>query len=153
MTKAATAFQPQNPAYEARVRDSFSRQPFMEQIGANLEVIEPGYVEVHLPYSKKLTQQHGFIHGGALATIADTAAGYAAFTLMPADASILTVEYKLNIMRPGQGEKMIAKGKVIKPGRNLTIVDSDVYAVRDGEEVMCVASIQTLMALHGREDM
>lgn len=152
MTKAATAFQPQNPAYEARVRDSFSRQPFMEQIGASLEVIEPGYVEVHLPYSKKLTQQHGFIHGGALATIADSAAGYAAFTLVPADASILTVEYKLNIMRPGQGEKMIAKGKVIKPGRNLTIVDSDVYAVRDGEEVMCVASIQTLMALHGRED-
>ncbi len=152
MTAAATPFEPRNPDFEARVRDSFSRQPFMAYIGASLEVVEPGYVEVHLPFRKALTQQHGFIHGGVLATIADNAAGYAAFTLMAADTSVLTVEYKLNILRPGQGEKMIAKGKVIKPGRNLTVVDSDVYAVRDGEEVMCVASIQTLMALPGRED-
>lgn len=152
MSAAATPFEPRNPDFEARVRDSFSRQPFMAHIGASLEVVEPGYVEVHLPYREELTQQHGFIHGGALATIADNAAGYAAFTLMAADTSILTVEYKLNILRPGQGEKMIAKGKVIKPGRNLTVVDSDVYAVRGGEEVLCVASIQTLMALPGRED-
>lgn len=152
MTGAATPFEPRNPDFEARVRDSFARQRFMEHIGASLEVVEPGYVEVHLPYREELTQQHGFIHGGALATIADNAAGYAAFTLMAADTSILTVEYKLNILRPGQGEKMIAKGKVVKPGRNLTVVDSDVYALRDGEQIMCVTSIQTLMALPGRED-
>lgn len=152
MTGAAAPFEPQNPEFEARVRESFSRQPFMAYIGASLGVVEPGYVEVHLPYRKALTQQHGFIHGGALATIADNAAGYAAFTLMAPDVSILTVEYKLNILRPGQGEKMIARGKVVKPGRNLTVVDSDVYALRDGEEVMCVTSIQTLMALPGRAD-
>ncbi|MHA1537763.1 MAG: PaaI family thioesterase [Alphaproteobacteria bacterium] len=145
-------FEPKNPDYEVRVRDSFARQPFMEHIGASLEVVEPGYVEVHLPYRKELTQQHGFIHGGVLATLADNAAGYAAFTLMAADASVLTVEYKLNILRPGQGEKMIARGRVVKPGRSLTVVDSDVYARREGSEVMCVTSIQTLMALPGRED-
>jgi uncharacterized protein (TIGR00369 family) len=152
MESVTASFEPKNPDFDARVRDSFSRQPFMAYIGASIEVVEPGYVEVHLRYSKDLTQQHGFIHGGVLATIADNAAGYAAFTLMAADASVLTVEYKLNILRPGQGEKMVAKAKVIKPGRNLTIVDSDVYALRDNEEVMCVTSIQTLMALPGRED-
>jgi len=152
VTHPATSFEPKNPDFEARVRDSFSRQSFMAYIGASLEAVEPGYVEIHLPYRKAMTQQHGFIHGGALATIADNAAGYAAFTLMAADTSVLTVEFKLNFLRPGQGEKMIAKAKVIKPGRNLTVVDSDVYAVSGGEEVMCVASIQTLMALPGRED-
>jgi uncharacterized protein (TIGR00369 family) len=146
------AFQPQNPDFEARVRESFGRQPFMKHIGATLEVLAPGYCEIHLSNRKELTQQHGFVHGGVLATIADSAAGYAAFSLMPADASVLTVEYKLNIMRPGQGERMVAKARVIKPGRNLTVVGADVFAVRDGAEVMCVTSIQTLMTLHGRED-
>ncbi len=152
MKNTVMQFEPQNPDFDTRVRDSFSRQPFMSYIGASLEVVAPGYVEVHLPYREELTQQHGFIHGGVLATIADNAAGYAAFTLMAADSSILTVEYKLNILRPGQGEKMLAKAKVIKPGRNLTIVGSDVYALRDNKEVMCVTSIQTLMALPGRKD-
>lgn len=145
-------FQPQDPQYQARVRDSFDRQPFMKHIGATLEVLAPGYCEIQVPYRKVLTQQHGFVHGGVLATIADSAAGYAAFSLMPADTSVLTVEYKLNIMRPGQGERMVAKARVIKPGRNLTVVGADVFAVRDGAEVLCVTSIQTLMTLHGRED-
>jgi len=147
-----SGFKPQNPAFEARVRDSFARQPFMDYIGATLDVLEPGYCELHLACREELTQQHGFTHGGVLATIADSAAGYAAFSLMPAESSVLTVEYKLNIMRPGVGDKMIAKATVIKPGRNITVVGSDVYGVKDGEEVLCVASIQTLMALHGRED-
>jgi len=149
---AMSGFQPANPDFEARVRESFSRQPFMGFIGADLAIVEPGYCEIHLPYRPELTQQHGFVHGGALATLADNAAGYAAFSLMPADASVLTVEYKLNIMRPGRGDKMTARGKVIKPGRTITVVESNVYGVEDGKEVMCVTSIQTIMALHGRED-
>lgn len=155
MTVPASAlpdFQPQNPEFAARVRDSFGRQPFMDHIGATLTVIEPGYCEIALSNRQELTQQHGFVHGGVLATLADSAAGYAAFSLMPADASVLTVEYKLNIMRPGRGETVTAKARVIKPGRSLTVVGSDVYATENGEETLCVASIQTLMTLHGRAD-
>ena len=151
-TASPREFVPQNPAYAERVRDSFGRQPFMDHIGALLTVIQPGYCEIALSCRKELTQQHGFVHGGVLATLADSAAGYAAFSLMPADASVLTVEYKLNIMRPGRGDTMTAKARVIKPGRSLTVVASDVYSAADGEETLCVASIQTLMTLQGRED-
>lgn len=147
-----SGFQPANPDFAARVRDSFSRQPFMAFIGAELAVVEPGVCEIHLPYRKELTQQHGYVHGGALATLADNAAGYAAFSLMPADASVLTVEYKLNIVRPGLGDRMTARAKVIKAGRTITVVESNVYGVENDKEVMCVTSIQTIMALHGRED-
>ena len=147
-----SGFQPANPDFEARVRDSFARQPFMEFLGAELGVVEPGYCEIHLAHRAELTQQHGYMHGGALATLADNAAGYAAFSLMPADASVLTVEYKLNIMRPGVGDRMTARAKVIKAGRTITVVESNVYGIDCGKEVMCVTSIQTIMALHGRED-
>ena len=123
-------FQPANPDFEARVRDSFGRQPFMGYLGAELTLVEPGRCEICLPNRKELTQQHGYMHGGALATIADCAAGYAAFSLMPADASVLTVEYKLNIMRPGLGDKMTARANVIKPGRNISVVESNVFAAR-----------------------
>jgi len=145
-------FQPANPEYEVRVRESFSRQPFMTHIGAELSLVAPGLCEIAMPFRTELTQQHGYVHGGALATIADCAAGYAAFSLMPADASVLTVEYKLNIMRPGLGDKMTAKARVLKPGRTINVVESNVFGSRDGKEIMCVASIQTLMTLHGRED-
>jgi len=134
------------------VRESFARQPFMAFIGAEIAVVEPGYCEIHLPYRTELTQQHGYVHGGAMATLADNAAGYAAFSLMPADASVLTVEYKLNIMRPGLGDRMTARARVIKPGRTITVVESNVFGAKDGKEVMCVTSIQTIMALHGRDD-
>ena len=147
-----TAFKPLNPNFAARVRDSFDRQPMMNHIGAELTVIEPGYCEIQLPYRRELTQQHGYVHGGALATIVDSAAGYAAFSLMPADASVLTVEYKLNILRPGEGERMIARGKVIKAGRSLSVVNADAFAVKGGSETLVVTSIHTLMVLHGKSD-
>jgi len=147
-----TAFKPRNPNFAARVRDSFGRQPMMAHIGAELVTIEPGYCEIHLPYRRELTQQHGYIHGGVLATIIDSAAGYAAFSLMPAESSILTVEYKLNILRPGEGERMIARGRVLKSGRSLSVVNADAYAVKGGVETLCVTSIHTLMALHGKAD-
>ena len=148
----AAVFQPKNPDFAARVRDSFDRQPMMHHIGARITVVEPGYCEIELPYDKALTQQHGYFHGGVMATIADNAAGYAAFSLMGAEDSPLTVEYKLNILRPGIGDRLIAKGRVIKPGKTLTVVNADVYGVKDGEEIMCVTSIQTLMALAGKSD-
>ena len=146
------AFQPKNPDFAARVRDSFGRQPMMDHIGARITVVEPGYCEIEMPYDKALTQQHGYVHGGAMATIADSAAGYAAFSLMGAEDSPLTVEYKLNILRPGVGDWMVAKGRVLKPGRTLTVVNADVYGVQDGKETLCVTSIQTLMTLEGKPD-
>jgi uncharacterized protein (TIGR00369 family) len=146
------AFVPADPDYEARVRDSFARQPFMAHIGARLAGLAPGFCEIALPARRELTQQHGFVHGGALASIADSAAGYAAFSLMPADATVLTVEYKLNILRPGDGEAMIARGRVVKPGRTLFVVQADVFARKGGAEAMVLTSLQTLMRLDGRSD-
>jgi uncharacterized protein (TIGR00369 family) len=152
----AAAFQPANPGFAARVRDSFGRQPFMDLIGARITGLAPGFCEITVGYRPELTQQHGFVHGGVLASIADAAAGYAAFSLMPALASILTVEYKLNILRPGRGEAMIARARVLKPGRTLTVVQSDVFGRRDGDrgggEEQVVSSLQTLMCLYGKAD-
>lgn len=124
----------------------------MDHIGARMSRIEPGLCEIELPVRPELTQQHGYVHGGALATIADSAAGYAAFSLMDATSAPLTVEYKLNILRPGQGERMVARARVIKPGRTLTVVQADVFGVSGGEETLCVTSLQTLMRLEGKAD-
>ena len=152
----AATFQPANPDFAARVRDSFGRQPFMDLIGARITGLAPGFCEIAVGYRPELTQQHGFVHGGVLASIADAAAGYAAFSLMPAEASILTVEYKLNILRPGRGEAMIARARVLKPGRTLTVVQSDVFARHNGDrgggEEQVVSSLQTLMCLYGKAD-
>jgi uncharacterized protein (TIGR00369 family) len=147
-----SAFAPANPDFAARVRDSFGRQPFMHLIGARITDLAPGLCEISVDYRRELTQQHGFVHGGVLASIADSAAGYAAFSLMPAEASVLTVEYKLNLLRPGRGETLIARGRVLKPGRTLTVVQADVFARRGGGEEQVVSSLQTLMCLHGRAD-
>lgn len=149
---SAPAFTPANPDFAARVRDSFARQPFMGHLGARLTALEPGFCEITVDYRRELTQQHGFVHGGVLASIADSAAGYAAFSLMPADASVLTVEYKLNLLRPGQGEAMIARGRVLKPGRTLSVVRADVFARRGAREEQVVSSLQTLMCLAGKSD-
>ena len=148
----ATAFQAANPGFADRCRASFAAQSFMGTIGATMPVIEPGYCEVHLAVRNDLKQQHGFVHGGALASIADSAAGYAAFSLFDAGSAPLTVEYKLNILRPGQGERMVARARVVKPGRTLTVVQADVYAVDGGCETLCVTSLQTLMRLEGMKD-
>ncbi|MDQ7850839.1 MAG: PaaI family thioesterase, partial [Armatimonadota bacterium] len=121
------------------------RQPFMQLLGARIAALVPGFCEIVVDYRRDLTQQHGFIHGGVLASIADSAAGYAAFSLMPAEATVLTVEYKLNILRPGEGEAMIARGRVLKPGRTLFVVQADVFALRGAKEEQVLASLQTLI--------
>ena len=136
-------FQPADPAFAPRVRESFGRQRAMTLIGAALTRVEPGLAEVSLPFSEHNTQQKGFVHGGIVGMIADTACGYAAYSLMPASASLVTVEYKINILSPGRGD-LVARAEVIKPGRTLTVARADVYA-QDGRHV--AAMQQTLMLL------
>jgi len=144
--------QPRNPDFEARVRGSFARQNAMALIGARMARVEPGRVEIELPVREDLGQQHGFVHGGIVGMIADSAGGYAAFTLMPADASVLTVEYKVNMLAPAEGELLIARGEVLKPGRTLSIVRADVWARRGDRETRVAAMQQTLMVMHGTPD-
>ena len=144
----APAHVPADPHFAARVRSSFGRQKAMGLIGASLTVVEPGYVEVALPWREDLTQQKGYVHGGILGMIADTACGYAAFSLMPADSSLVTVEYKINILNPGRGSQ-VAKGQVVKPGRTLTVARAEVYS-EDGRHVASMQ--QTLMMLAGTPD-
>jgi uncharacterized protein (TIGR00369 family) len=139
---------PVDPNFAARIRESFGRQKAMALIGAALGAVEPGYVEVALPFREDLTQQKGFIHGGILGMIADTACGYSAFSLMPADCSLVTVEYKINILTPARGS-LLAKGQVVKAGRTLTVARAEVYS-DDGKHVASMQ--QTLMMLAGRPD-
>ncbi len=141
-----------DPDFERRVRDSFARQAAMALIGATITRVEPGRCEIELPVRDDLTQQHKFVHGGVVGMIADSAGGYAAFTLMPADASVLTVEYKINMLAPAKGERLIARGEVLKPGRTLSIVRADVYALDAGRETLVAATQQTLMVMHGMRD-
>ncbi|TAH45065.1 MAG: PaaI family thioesterase [Betaproteobacteria bacterium] len=145
-------FQPRDPDYAARVRASFDLQQAMALIGAELAVVEPGYVEIHLPHRPQVTQQHGYIHGGVVGMIADSAAGYAANTLTPADASVLTVEYKMNLVAPADGQRLVARGEVVRPGRTLIVTRADVYAVRDEQWTLCAIMQQTIMAMHGKKE-
>jgi uncharacterized protein (TIGR00369 family) len=124
----------------------------MRLIGAEIVHVAAGEVDVALDFRPDLAQQHGYFHGGIVGTIADTAGGYAAFTLMPADASILSVEYKLNFMAPSNGSRLIARGRVAKPGRTLTVCQVDVFAVRDGAEHSCAMMLMTLMTMAGQSD-
>ena len=139
---------PADPHFAARIRDSFNRQKAMTLIGAALASVAPGAVEIALPFRDDLTQQKGFIHGGIIGMIADTACGYAAFSLMPAECSLVTVEYKLNILSPATSS-LVARGEVVKAGRTLTIARGEVYA-QDGKHVATMQ--QTLMMLAGTPD-
>jgi uncharacterized protein (TIGR00369 family) len=145
-------FSPRDPNYAERVRDSFRRQQVMAWIGAELTRLAPGQCEIRLPHRPELTQQHGYIHGGIIGTIGDTAAGYAAYTLMPGDSSVLTIEYKLNLLAPGDGELLIARGEVVRAGRTLVVARADVFAVKAGQESHCASLLQTLMTMHGKPD-
>ena len=139
---------PVDPHFAARCRASFARQKAMTLIGARLTAVEPGATEISLPYREDLTQQKGFVHGGILGMIADTACGYAAFSLMPADCSLVTVEYKINILAPARGS-LVARGEVVKAGRSLTVARAEVYA-EDGKHIASMQ--QTLMMLPDTPD-
>lgn len=143
---------PNDPDFAARVHASFLNQPAMALIGATMPVIEAGYTEIHLPYKAEVTQQHGYIHGGVVGMIADSAAGYAAMTTVPAAASVLTVEYKMNLMAPADGEHLIARGKVVRAGRTLVVTQSEVFAVKNGRETQCALMQQTIIVMHGKSE-
>jgi uncharacterized protein (TIGR00369 family) len=149
---AAKEFVPRDPDYQARVRASFGRQAAMRLIGARLFALRPGYCAIELPFREDLTQQHGYVHAGIIGAIVDSAGGYAGFTLFPAGASVLTVEYKLNLLAPAAGERLVAEAEVVKPGRTLAITRGEVYAEADGKRTLCAIMQQTLILLAGRAD-
>ena len=139
---------PLNPAFAADVSNSFARQTIMNLIGARLALVEPGVVEIELPFRPDLTQQDGYLHAGVITTVADSAAGYAAFTLMPAGSRVLSIEFKVNLLRPARGELFVARAEVIKAGRTLTVVRADVFATGANSEKELVATMQgTMMCL------
>ncbi len=148
-----TDFTAPDPDFAKRVEASFAAQGMMGHMGARLRLVEPGLCEIELPYSDGVSQQHGFFHGGAVGTIADSAGGYAAFSLMDASDGVLTVEYKLNLMAPAHGELLIARGRVVRPGRTLTVTRAEVSVLKDGQETACAAMQQTMMRIVGRADV
>ena len=133
-----------------RTRASFARQGIMALIGATLERVEPGMVEIALPFKPELSQQHGFFHAGVISTIADSAAGYAGFTLFPAEAGVLTVEFKINLLAAADGERAVAVGRVVRSGRTLTVCTFDVHVEKAGRRTHCATGVETLMTLVGR---
>ena len=141
-----------DPEFADRVRASFAKQHAMDLIHATLPVVEPGLTEIHLPHWTGVEQQHGFVHGGVVGMIADSAAGYAAMTTVPANASVLTVEFKMNLMAPADGEKLIARGEVVRAGRTLIVTQAEVFAVKGGKETLCALMQQTIMVMHGKEE-
>jgi len=133
-----------NPNFADDVRRSFAQQPIMNLLGASLALVEPGVVEIALPYRADLAQHHGYLHAGVVTTIADSACGYAAYTLMPAGSDVLSVEFKVNLLRPAQGEMFVARAEVIKAGRTLTVVSADVFALTSDAKTL-VATMQGTM--------
>ncbi|MES2702867.1 MAG: PaaI family thioesterase [Bacteroidota bacterium] len=146
-------YTPQDPNYASRIAESFRKQEFMEYINATLYKTEPGFCEIHIPYNNRLTQQDRFFHAGVIGTIADNAAGYAAYSLMDARSSVLTVEFKLNLLAPANGELLIGRANVLKYGRTLTVCRSDVYIVKDGIEKLCAAAQVTLIELRAARNV
>ena len=147
---AAPAFAPADAAFESRTRESFSRQGAMALLGARLERVEPGACEVSLAFRPELSQQHGFFHAGVLATVADSAAGCAAASLYPAGDTVLSVEFKINLMAPAHGERVLALGEVIRAGKSITVTRFDVFVEREGDRAHCATGLATMMRMVAR---
>ncbi|MGZ5038820.1 MAG: PaaI family thioesterase [Usitatibacter sp.] len=143
-------FVPADPQFEQRTRASFAKQGAMAHLGAVLEKVEPGRVEISLAFRPELSQQHGFFHAGIVSTIADSAGGYAGFTLFPSEAGVLTVEFKMSLLAAADGERAIAVGEVIRSGRTLTVCRLDAFVEKAGKRTHCATGLQTLMAVVGR---
>lgn len=141
-----------NPDFVERIAASFDKQNVMHLIRATMPLIEHGRAEIHVPLWDGIEQQHGFVHGGVVAMIADSAAGYAAMTTVSGDASVLTVEYKTNFVAPADGEKLIARGQVVRPGRTLIVTKADVFAISEGKETLCAVMQQTIMVMRGKAE-
>ena len=148
-----TDFAAPDARFADRVRASFARQAAMATIGASIADVQPGQVVIELPHAAHLTQQHGFLHGGILGAALDSACGYAASTLMPADAGVLSIEYKINFLAPAKGQRFRMVGTVVKPGRTISVVEGRAFAI-EGEREKLVDTMQTtLMAIAGRDDV
>jgi uncharacterized protein (TIGR00369 family) len=150
---AASTFQPKDPDYAVRAHASFARQGAMRLLGASLDALTPGYCAISLVPRPELLQQHGYVHAGIVSTIVDTAGGFAGFTLFPADSSVLTVEFKINLVAPAEGEMLVAEGHVVRPGRTLVITRGEVHGIRNGQRTLVAIMQQTLMVMHGKPDL
>jgi uncharacterized protein (TIGR00369 family) len=143
-------FEPQDPDFEWRGREGFARQTVMATIGASIVRVAPGEVHVALPYRADLAQQDGYLHAGIVTAIVDTACGFAAYSLMSPGYAVLTVEYKVNFLAPARGARFLARGRVVKPGRTLTVCAGEVVALDDdGAERMVATMLATMMGLRG----
>jgi uncharacterized protein (TIGR00369 family) len=142
-------FTPLDPDYEARVRASFGAQAMMATMGVAIRDLGPGWIDLEFPHREEFTQQHGFVHAGAVATAMDSACGYAGFSLMPADAAVLTAEYKINLLRPAKADRYLVSGEVVKPGRTLTVCRASALNPDSGDEIAVMTA--TLMALIGTD--
>jgi uncharacterized protein (TIGR00369 family) len=143
-------FEPKNPDYRAVAAATFDRQQAMQSLGISIVRLEPGEVGLAMPYSQAWTQQNGFVHAGIITAGLDTACGIAAFTLMPANSDILTVEFKTNLLAPARGERFVFRARVVKPGRRLTVCEAQAFAAHDGAENLIATMTGTLMALPRR---
>lgn len=152
MSKATPKLQPRNPEWEARVRESFARQPFMTLIGGEIEELKPGHCHVAVNMRRDLGQQRGFLHGGVTTALADTAAGFAAYSLMPPNSAPLTVELKINLMSPAVGDRFVAEARVLRPGKTLTIVEVDVLAQAKGESKLIARMLATMICMENTTD-
>jgi uncharacterized protein (TIGR00369 family) len=146
-------FKPADENFETRVRQSFYRQEVMKTINASILNVQAGEVELEFPFQANLTQQHGFIHAGIVSTVLDSACGYAAFSLMPIDAAVLTIEFKINLLSPAKGACFRAVGSVKKPGRNITVTEGELFACQDGKEKLVATMVGTIMSVYNREDV
>lgn len=146
-------FEPVDDNYHDRISDSFARQGLMETLGATLESVQPGLVEIAMPFSNSLSQQHGFFHAGGIGSIVDTAGGYAGASLFGPNDGVLTVEFKLNLLAPADGDRLVAFGKVVKSGRTLTVTQGEVFVEKEGERKLCALMQQTLMRIVNRPDI
>lgn len=148
-----TLFDVQTPTYVARVHESFARQGAMQTLGARLGLVAPGAVDIELDWAAGLTQQHGFVHAGMVATALDSACGYAGLTLMAEDAAVLTIEFKINLLAPARGERFRMEGRVLKPGRTITVCEGRAFALDATQEKLVATMGCTLMAVSGRENI
>lgn len=147
----SSRFEPIDARYRERVLGSFNRQKVMETLKVSLVSIVPGKVELEFPYQSDLTQQHGFIHAGIVSAVLDSACGYAAFSLMPADAAVLTVEFKINLMSPAKGDMFRAVGKVKKPGKIITVTEGEFFSISEAGMKLTASMVGTIMTVHDRE--
>ena len=142
------SFKVSDPNYKQKVIESFNRQIVMQTLNASIIDVQPGNVEITFPYHQSLTQQHGFIHGGIVSTVLDSACGYSAFSLMPVDAGILTIEFKINLLSPAKGDWFQAIGNVKKPGRTITVSEGEMYAYQNENKKLIATMVGTLMTIN-----